>query len=172
MTVPGTCLHQDRELSKAGCAVSWLLREKKELRHRSWTFVKGGRGRGGVDKETTREEKMVDPNPADSILQVRLQGTAQPRSGVAVPLDPCPCRGGHGGNSGAVVDVCHLATTTLLQRNGSPSFSGVWDPTSRKSPNIPTYLPLRRTLPPTRRDDPPWTAAPLHAPPLHEPAQP
>lgn len=126
---------------------------------------KRGRGR----QWRPRKQKMVDPNPADSILQVRLQGTAQPRSGVAVPLDPCPCRGGHGGNSGAVVDVCHLATTTLLQRNGSPSFSGVWDPTSRKSPNIPT---LRRTLPPKRRDDPPWTAAPLHAPPLHEPSQP
>lgn len=138
MTVQGGCLHQDRELSKAGCAVSWLLRAKKELRHRSWTLFMSSKKRGRGRQWRPRKQKMVDPNPADSILQVRLQGTAQPRSGVAVPLDPCPCRGGHGGNSGAVVDVCHLATTTLLQRNGSPSFSDVWDPTSRKSPNIPT----------------------------------
>lgn len=43
---------------------------------------------------------------------------------------------------------------------------------TRPAAKVQTYLPLRRTLPPKRRDDPPWTAAPLHAPPLHEPSRP
>lgn len=137
MTVQGGCLHQDRESSKAGCAVSWLLRAKKELRHRSWTLCHQRRG-GGVDNGGRGNKRWLTLTLQTPFCRSVFRAPPKPRSGVAVPLDPCPCRGGHGGNSGAVVDVCHLATTTLLQRNGSPSFSGVWDPTSRKSPNIPT----------------------------------
>lgn len=168
MTVQGGCLHQDRESSKAGCAVSWLLRAKKELRHRSWTLCHQRRG-GGVDNGDRGNKRWLTLTLQTPFCRSVFR--APPSRGPALQCRWTPALAG-AGTAGTAVQLSMCAIWqqphSFNETDRHPSRASGTRPAAK----VQTYLPLRRTLPPKRRDDPPWTAAPLHAPPLHEPSQP